>query len=50
VWVIVKDQRLIFKADIQAETPEVIYLEGVYVSPKARGLVKMNSTTVSGHF
>jgi predicted GNAT family acetyltransferase len=40
VWVIVKDQRLIFKADIQAETPEVIYLEGVYVSPKARGLVR----------
>ena len=40
VWVIVKDQRLIFKADIQAETPEVIYLEDVYVSPKARGLVR----------
>ena len=37
VWVIVKDQRLIFKADIQAETPEVIYLEGVYTSPEARG-------------
>jgi predicted GNAT family acetyltransferase len=37
VWVLVKDNRLIFKADIQAETPEVIYLEGVYVAPAARG-------------
>jgi predicted GNAT family acetyltransferase len=37
VWVLVKDNRLIFKADIQAETPEVIYLEGVYVAPEARG-------------
>ena len=37
VWVLVKDNQLIFKADIQAETPEVIYLEGVYVAPLARG-------------
>ena len=37
VWVVVKDERLIFKADIQAETPEVIYLEGVYVAPEERG-------------
>lgn len=37
VWVLVKDDRLIFKADVQAETPEVIYLEGVYVSPEERG-------------
>lgn len=37
VWVMVKDERLIFKADIQAETPEVIYLEGIYVSPEERG-------------
>lgn len=37
VWVIIKDNRLIFKADIQAETSEVIYLEGVYVGPDARG-------------
>jgi predicted GNAT family acetyltransferase len=37
VWVLVKDNRLVFKADIQAETPEVIYLEGVYVAPLARG-------------
>jgi uncharacterized protein len=37
VWVVVEEDRLIFKADIQAETPEVVYLEGVYVSPKERG-------------
>jgi uncharacterized protein len=37
VWVLVKNDRLIFKADVQAETPEVIYLEGVYVSPEERG-------------
>ena len=37
VWVLVKDDRLIFKADVQAETPEVIYLEGVYVAPEERG-------------
>jgi predicted GNAT family acetyltransferase len=37
VWVLVKDNRLIFKADIQAETSEVIYLEGVYVNPSDRG-------------
>jgi ribosomal protein S18 acetylase RimI-like enzyme len=37
VWVIVKDGELIFKADIQAETPDMIYLEGIYVSQMARG-------------
>lgn len=37
VWVIIEDNRLIFKADVQAETSEVIYLEGVYASPEARG-------------
>lgn len=37
VWVIVKDERLVFKADVQAESSEVIYLEGVYLSPDQRG-------------
>ena len=38
VWVIIGDDgRLLFKADVQAHTPEVIYLEGVYVSPAERG-------------
>lgn len=37
VWVVVRDGQLVFKADVQAETPEMIYLEGVYVSPDERG-------------
>lgn len=37
VWVIVKDDQLLFKADIQAETPDMIYLEGIYVCPTERG-------------
>ena len=37
VWVLIENGRLIFKADAQAETPQVIYLEGVYVNPQDRG-------------
>lgn len=37
VWVWVEDGRLIFKADILAHTPEVNYLEGVWMNPLARG-------------
>ncbi len=37
VWVVVKDDRLVFKADVQSETPEMIYLEGIYTSPEVRG-------------
>ncbi len=37
VWVWVEDGRLVFKADVVAETPEVNYLEGVWVSPEERG-------------
>src|SRR4051812_46771888 len=36
-WVVVGGGRLLFKADVQADTPEVIYLEGVYVNPTERG-------------
>lgn len=36
-WVIVDEGRLLFKAEVQADTPEVIYLEGVYVNPSVRG-------------
>jgi predicted GNAT family acetyltransferase len=35
--VIIRDGRLIFKADVQADTPEVVYLEGVYIAPEERG-------------
>ena len=37
VWVWVEGGRLIFKADILGDTPEVIYLEGVWVNPAERG-------------
>lgn len=37
VWVWVEGGRLIFKADILADTPEVNYLEGVWINPLARG-------------
>jgi uncharacterized protein len=37
VWVLEQEGKLVFKADIQADTPDVIYLEGVWVSPVERG-------------
>jgi predicted GNAT family acetyltransferase len=37
VWVLEEGGRLIFKADIQSDTPEVVYLEGVWVNPSERG-------------
>lgn len=37
VWVLEVDGRLVFKADVQADTPEVIYLEGIWVNPADRG-------------
>ena len=37
VWVWIKNRRLIFKADVAADTPEVNYLEGIYVNPAERG-------------
>ncbi len=36
-WVLEQEGKLVFKADIQADTPDVIYLEGVWVSPAERG-------------
>jgi predicted GNAT family acetyltransferase len=37
VWVLIENGRLIFKADIVSDTPEVVYLEGIYVAPEDRG-------------
>jgi predicted GNAT family acetyltransferase len=37
VWVLERNGTLIFKADIQADTPDVVYLEGVWVNPTERG-------------
>ena len=36
VWVWVKEQTLIFKADIVADTPQAVYLEGVHVHQDER--------------
>lgn len=36
-WIWMEDGKLLFKADIIAETPQVIYLEGIYVEPGERG-------------
>lgn len=38
VWVCVKDEHLLFKADVISDLPDVNYLEGIYVSPENRGL------------
>jgi ribosomal protein S18 acetylase RimI-like enzyme len=37
VWVLIEDGALVFKADVVSETPDAIYLEGIYVDPKKRG-------------
>jgi predicted GNAT family acetyltransferase len=34
VWVVFQQETLVFKADVVAETAEVMYLEGIYVDPK----------------
>lgn len=36
-WVLVENGRLVFKTEIVADTPEVIYIEGVWVDPQGRG-------------
>ncbi len=38
VWVWTEGGNLIFKADVISDTPEVIYLEGVHVHERVRGL------------
>lgn len=37
VWLWAEAGRLVFKADVVSDTPEVIYLEGLYVNPAERG-------------
>ena len=37
VWVLEEDGKLIFKTDILADTPDVVYLEGIWVNPTERG-------------
>jgi predicted GNAT family acetyltransferase len=37
VWVLMKNDQLLFKTDVTSESEDVAYLEGVYVSPEERG-------------
>lgn len=37
VWVVTDANELLFKADVALESPDTVYLEGVYVAPDARG-------------
>ncbi|MGH9927679.1 MAG: GNAT family N-acetyltransferase [Pyrinomonadaceae bacterium] len=36
-WVLVKDGKLLFKAEVISDTTAVTYLEGIWVNPEARG-------------
>jgi uncharacterized protein len=36
-WIWMENGKLLFKADIIADTPQVVYLEGIYVEPDERG-------------
>jgi ribosomal protein S18 acetylase RimI-like enzyme len=36
-WVYIDEGKVVFKADIVSESPEVIYVEGVWVAPGERG-------------
>ena len=36
IWLWMHDGKLIFKADVVGDTPEMIYLEGIYVHPQER--------------
>lgn len=36
-WVLVENGRLLFKAEVVSDTPETVYLEGVWVDPQERG-------------
>jgi len=36
-WVDIENGTLNFKADVVSDTPEIVYLEGIYVSPEHRG-------------
>jgi predicted GNAT family acetyltransferase len=36
-WVLVENGRLLFKTEVVTDTPETIYLEGIWVAPHERG-------------
>ncbi len=37
IWILTEGQRVVFKMDVLADTPEAVYIEGVYVAPEMRG-------------
>lgn len=49
VWLLARDGQLIFKADIVSETPDCVYVEGLYVDPlerrKGHGLACLTQMT-----
>jgi hypothetical protein len=56
IWIWTREDKLVFKADVVAETPETAYLEGVHVHPEERlkgyGLRCLNqlgSILLAGH-
>ena len=36
-WVCVEGGKVVFKADVVSDTPEAVYVEGIWVSPEERG-------------
>jgi predicted GNAT family acetyltransferase len=36
-WVLIENNRLVFKTDVVSQTPQAAYFEGVYVDPEKRG-------------
>ena len=38
VWVVIENDRLLFKADIALQTSDAAYLEGIHVHPEVRGM------------
>jgi hypothetical protein len=49
VWVLVRDGQLVFKADVISDTPDCVYIEGLYVDPperrKGHGLACLSQMT-----
>jgi GNAT superfamily N-acetyltransferase len=37
VWVWIEGESLVFNADVMCDTPDCVYLEGIYVAPEMRG-------------
>lgn len=37
LWLWTEDDQVIFKADVVSQTPQVAYVEGIYVNPQQRG-------------